>query len=51
MALDQACVDFVYAAPGGQDLIRRMESRQGIHILEHAAALGFGSRAYRLVEL
>lgn len=51
VALDQACVDFVYAAPDGKDLIERMESRQGIHILEHAAKLGFGSRTYRLVEL
>ncbi len=51
VALDQACVDLVYAAPDGRDLIARMESRQGIHILEHAAALGFGSRAYRLVEV
>ena len=51
VALDQACVDLVYAAPDGADLIRRMESRQGIHTVEHAAALGLGSRAYRLVEL
>ena len=51
VALDQACVDLVYAAPDGADLIRRMESRQGIHTVEHAAALGLGSRAYRLVGL
>lgn len=51
VALDQACVDLVYAAPDGADLIERMESRQGIHTVEHAAALGLGSRAYRLVEL
>ena len=51
VALDQACVDLVYAAPDGADLIERMESRQGIHTVEHAAALGLGSRAYRLVAL
>ena len=51
VALDQACVDLVYAAPDGADLIERMESRQGIHTVEHAAELGLGSRAYRLVEI
>ncbi len=51
VALDQACVDLVYAAPDGADLIARMESRQGIHTVEHAAELGLGSRAYRLVSL
>ena len=51
VALDQARVDLVYAAPDGADLIERMESRQGIHTVEHAAALGLGSRAYRLVAL
>lgn len=51
VALDQACVDLVYAAPDGADLIERMESRHGIHTLEHAEALGLGSRAYELVHL
>ncbi len=51
VAVDQACVDAIYAAPDGKDLIARMESRQGIHILEHAAALNLGSRAYRLIEI
>ncbi|MCM1149528.1 MAG: DUF362 domain-containing protein [Butyricicoccus sp.] len=53
VALDQACVDLVYASddPGKADLIERMESRHGIHILEAAAALGVGSREYELVEL
>lgn len=51
VALDQACVDLVYAAKDGASLIERMESRNGIHTLEHADAIGFGSRAYRLVTL
>jgi uncharacterized Fe-S center protein len=49
VALDQACVDLVYAAPDGKDLIARMESRHGIHTLEHAEAIGFGNRKYELV--
>ena len=51
VALDQACVDLVYAASDSADLIKRMESRNGIHALEHAEAIGFGSREYQLVEL
>ena len=51
VALDQACVDLVYAAKDGSALIERMESRQGIHVLEHAEAIGLGSRAYHLVEI
>lgn len=51
IALDQACVDFVYRSedPGKKHLIERMESRNGIHTVEAAAELGFGSRAYELV--
>lgn len=48
VALDQACVDLVYAAPDGADLIERMESRHAIHALEHAVEIGFGNREYRL---
>ena len=51
VALDQACVDLVYASPdeGKVHLIERMESRHGIHTLEHAEAIGIGSRQYRCV--
>ncbi|MBQ9527737.1 MAG: DUF362 domain-containing protein [Fretibacterium sp.] len=51
VALDQACVDLVYKAPDGQSLINRMESRHGIHTIEHAEAIGLGSRAYRMISL
>lgn len=51
VALDQACVDLVYAAPDGKDLIERIESRHGIHTLEHAEAIGLGSRKYSLVTI
>ncbi len=51
VALDQACVDLVYAASDGSDLIQRMESRNGIHTLDHAAAIGFGNREYELVNI
>ena len=52
VALDQACVDLVYASDDDSgDLIARIESRDGQHVLEAAEALGVGSRAYELVEV
>ena len=53
IAIDQACVDLVYASsdPGKPHLVERIESRNGIHTLEAAAKLGFGSREYELVEV
>lgn len=53
VALDQACVDLVYASPdkGRASLIRRMEEKHGIHIVEAAAALGVGVRQYELVNI
>ena len=51
VALDQACVDLVYAAPDGEAMTQRIESRNGIHTLEHAAAIGFGTRQYELVSI
>ena len=53
VALDQACVDAVYNSPdsGKAALIERMESRNGIHTVEAAQALGLGRREYELVVL
>ena len=51
VALDQACVDLVYAAKDGKDLIQRIESRNGLLTIDHAEKLGLGSKAYQLVKL
>lgn len=51
VALDQACVDLVYAAPDHESLANRMESRNGIHTLENAEVIGLGSRTYQLVDI
>ena len=51
VALDQACVDLVYAAPDGQDLVARIESLNGQHTLDYGQEIGLGSKAYRLVDL
>lgn len=51
VAIDQACVDLVYASkdPGRNHLVERIETRNGIHTIEAAAALGMGSREYELI--
>lgn len=54
VAIDQACLDLVYAAkddPGQKHFLERVESRNGVHTIEAAAALGLGSREYELKEV
>ena len=53
IAIDQACLDLVYACsdPGKPHLIERIESRNGVHTIEAAAALGLGSREYDLIQV
>lgn len=53
IAIDQACLDLVYQSddPGRDHLVERIESRNGVHTVEAAAALGFGSREYELKEV
>ena len=53
IAIDQACLDLVYAStdPGKSHLLERIESRNGVHTIEAAAALGYGTREYDLVEV
>jgi len=53
VALDQACIDLVYEQKDGDgaSLVRRIESRNGLHTLEHAEEIGLGSRSYELVSI
>ena len=53
IAIDQACVDLVYACsdPGKPHLIERIESRNGVHTIEAAAELGYGERTYELIKV
>ena len=53
VAIDQACLDLVYASkdPGRDHLIERIESRNGVLTVEAAAELGIGSREYELIEV
>ena len=51
LAIDQAAIDLVYAMPDSGSLVARIESRNGLHTLDAAEAIGLGSRAYNLVNL
>lgn len=53
VALDQACLDLVYASddPGRDHLLERIESKNGVHTVEAAAKIGVGSREYELTEI
>ena len=51
VALDQACIDLVWQAEGNESLVRRIESRDGLHTLQYAEQIGLGSRTYTLQSL
>lgn len=53
VALDKACTDMVRASAdhGKIHLIERIDSRHGMHTLDHAEELGIGSQKYELVKL
>lgn len=51
VAIDKACIDLVYASndKGKKHLIERIESRNGIHTIDVADTLGYGSKDYELI--
>ena len=53
IAIDQACIDLVQKSndPGKEHFMERVNSRNGIHTIEAASKLGFGSRDYELIEV
>ncbi|MCC8144128.1 MAG: DUF362 domain-containing protein [Tannerellaceae bacterium] len=53
VALDKACVDQVYASTdhGKIHLIERMESRNGIHIVDYAEQIGIDTQQCQLVSI
>ena len=53
IAIDQACIDLVYNSndKGKEHFIERVETRHGIHTIEAASELGFGTREYELIEV
>lgn len=53
IALDQACVDLIYKSEdkGRDHFVERIERQHGIHTIEAASNLGFGTREYELIEI
>ena len=53
IAIDQACIDLVYGCDDERKshLIERIESRNGVHTIEAASELGYGSREYELIKV
>lgn len=53
IAIDQACIDIVYNSkdPGRDHFVERVERQNGIHTIEAAAELGFGTREYELIDI
>ena len=53
IAIDQACIDLVNKSedPGRDHFMERVNSRNGIHTIEAASKLGFGTREYELIEV
>ena len=53
IAIDQACIDLVYNSndPGKEHFIERVERQNGIHTIESANELGFGTRDYELIKV
>lgn len=53
IAIDQACIDLVEKSndPGRDHFMERVNSRNGIHTIEAASELGFGTREYELIEV
>ena len=53
VALDKACLDLIYNSddPGKKELIERIESKLGPHIIESSVQLGTGSDDYELINI
>ena len=56
VALDQACIDLVLGVEQSEtndvaSMRERIESRHGIHTVEHAEKIGLGSRQYHIISI
>lgn len=53
VAIDQASIDMIYSSSdkGRDHFIERVERQNGLHILEAADRLGYGSRKYELIDI
>ena len=53
IAIDQACIDLIYNSQdkGRDHFVARVERQNGIHTIEAAVKLGFGTREYDLINI
>lgn len=53
IAIDQACIDLIYHSkdPGRDHFVQRVERKNGIHTIEAAQELGFGTREYERIDV
>ena len=53
IAIDQACIDLVYHSkdPGRDHFVERVERQNGVHTIEAAAELGYGTREYEMITI
>lgn len=51
VALDQACVDLIKAAPDGKEFVKQIEQLHGEKTLQHGEDIGWGSCKYKLVDI
>ena len=51
VALDKACVDLIYSAPDGQELVEQIERKNAPRTIEHAEEIGLGSTKYELISV
>ena len=53
IAIDQACIDLIYHSkdPGRDHFVQRVERQNGIHTIEAAQELGFGTREYERIDV
>ena len=53
IAIDQACIDLVYSSkdPGRDHFVERVARQNGVHTIEAAAELGFGTREYEMINI
>lgn len=53
VAIDQSCIDLIYSSkdPGRDHFVERVESLNGVHTIETAAKIGYGTREYDLINV
>lgn len=51
VALDQACVDFIYMADENEAFVEVLEAADAEYVLEYAEEIGLGNSAYTLVTI